>query len=698
MNTDAPSEPGAPRGPKRLATIVAIDAAGYSRQSEIDEAVAIREISALGERIRAAAATAGGRVFNTAGDGFMLEFSAASGAVAAAEEIVANNRVPVRIGVHLGEVTQTPENDLLGRGVNIAARLQSAAKPGEVLLSGDVQRALPAEIAARLAPRGSVQLNKMRERIDVFTLGAAWKGARRLDWRSPKLRWGAVAAVAALLAVLALVFAPGMFAPRVERVAVMQFETPGAEALAPLANGVASRIVSAISQSELQTVPPAQAAAFRQSGVEALSGMGVSFVVDGAIRTSGDMVAASAQIIDAREGVSLWSAAYERPAAEAEYLPEQIAADLGHVLQCALVSRRPRAGEIDTQTLSLFLRACDRSGKVDEAFNEFLQVARQVTERAPRFSRGWSMRAIAAAPFATFGAPEERAVFAEETRSAAARARALDRRNGESYLAESMLQPSMRTWRERQSLIDQALEAEPDLAAAHAAQSSLYLETGRLFDAAAALRRAVAIEPLSQYYWISLTPVLAAAGQRAETDQLRARYFRVWPNSPMGWMNRFFNSAYLADPREALGMLDDMDRAPVRFEAPARARWRAFLEARAAGDSAAIRRAALNMRQLIEMRLANRMSVAAVLATAGEIDAAMEVIEGYLAFPDVSTSSIFMGPFEALRRDRRFMALVKDTGLIEYWRETGRWPDFCPAPGHTYDCAAEAARVLGEAG
>ncbi|MCR6643574.1 MAG: hypothetical protein NVV62_03095 [Terricaulis sp.] len=193
---------------------------------------------------------------------------------------------------------------------------------------------------------------------------------------------------------------------------------------------------------------------------------------------------------------------------------------------------------------------------------------------------------------------------------------------------------------------------------------------------------------------INLTPALAAAGHRAETDQLRARYYRVWPNSPTGWFNRFFNSAYLADPREALGMLDDMDRAPVRLEQGVRAHWRAFLTARVAGDSAAMRRAALNMRDLIRQRQINRMSVAAVLATAGEVDAAFEVIEGHLAIPGVSTASIFMGPFTALHRDKRFIAVVRDTGLLEYWRDTDRWPDFCRVIDHTYDCAAEAARVL----
>jgi hypothetical protein len=53
-----------------------------------------------------------------------------------------------------------------------------------------------------------------------------------------------------------------------------------------------------------------------------------------------------------------------------------------------------------------------------------------------------------------------------------------------------------------------------------------------------------------------------------------------------------------------------------------------------------------------------------------------------------------MAPWANLRRDRRFMTLVRRTGLIQYWRETGRWPDFCAERNLPYNCEAEAARVL----
>src|SRR5690242_20731695 len=96
---------GAPA--RRLASIVAIDMAGYSRRTEADEQAAIEAVAALKARVADAVRAHGGRVFNTAGDGFMLEFPTASGALAAAEQIAASGDPPVRVGVHLGEVSPT---------------------------------------------------------------------------------------------------------------------------------------------------------------------------------------------------------------------------------------------------------------------------------------------------------------------------------------------------------------------------------------------------------------------------------------------------------------------------------------------------------------------------------------------------------------------------------------------------------------
>ncbi|NOT42814.1 MAG: hypothetical protein HOP13_20230, partial [Alphaproteobacteria bacterium] len=88
--------------PRKLATIVALDVAGYSARTEADEAKATSEVAGLRGVIDGIASRHSGRVFNTAGDGFMLEFGSSLGAVEAAFELAERCEPKVRVGVHLG--------------------------------------------------------------------------------------------------------------------------------------------------------------------------------------------------------------------------------------------------------------------------------------------------------------------------------------------------------------------------------------------------------------------------------------------------------------------------------------------------------------------------------------------------------------------------------------------------------------------
>ena len=102
-----------------------MDVAGYSAKTEADEATTTAEVAALRRTIERIAAERGGRVFNTAGDGFMLEFGSSLAAVEAAFALAEQCEPKLRVGVHLGDVAVLPNGDLLGHGVNVAARLMA---------------------------------------------------------------------------------------------------------------------------------------------------------------------------------------------------------------------------------------------------------------------------------------------------------------------------------------------------------------------------------------------------------------------------------------------------------------------------------------------------------------------------------------------------------------------------------------------
>src|SRR5689334_2281399 len=174
---------------RRLTTIVALDIAGYSARTEADEVRSAAEVAALRAIVEEIAVPRGGRLFSSAGDGFMLEFGSSLAAVEAALALAERCEPKVRIGVHLGDVVVQPNGDLLGHGVNVAARLMARSDPGSALVSADVRRTIRGALAERLVSRGQLQLDKMTERIEAFALAAVGSavGAAPSPSREPLL-------------------------------------------------------------------------------------------------------------------------------------------------------------------------------------------------------------------------------------------------------------------------------------------------------------------------------------------------------------------------------------------------------------------------------------------------------------------------------------------------------------------------------
>ena len=134
---------------RKLAAILAADVAGYSRLTGADEEGTMRRLRALrAELIDPAIQTHRGHIVKTMGDGFLVEFSSVVDAVRCFLEVQRgvsarnadfepDKRIEFRVGVHVGDVMVQPDGDLLGDGVNIAARLESIAEPGGICLSED---------------------------------------------------------------------------------------------------------------------------------------------------------------------------------------------------------------------------------------------------------------------------------------------------------------------------------------------------------------------------------------------------------------------------------------------------------------------------------------------------------------------------------------------------------------------------------
>lgn len=301
---------------KRLATIVALDMAGFSSRTETDESAAVTAVAALRERVGAAAAGHGGRIFNAAGDGFMLEFDAASEALLAALELLTQapaDAPPIRVGVHVGEVAVTASGDLLGHGVNVAARLEALAQPGMAIVSRAAADLVRGELQSALVPRGRVALEKMDETIDVLALDPTAKPghARRLRRRRTWMA-AALAGAAAAAAVFVVLFAAGQVGAR-----------RSSEDMNAVAREVMSQLVSSASASP--TLPDgayAAVLALERSDAPA-DQAAIAFLRVGEISRAVATLEQFAADLERRGARSEAAAAYVRAANVAQFLDAQ---------------------------------------------------------------------------------------------------------------------------------------------------------------------------------------------------------------------------------------------------------------------------------------------------------------------------------------------------------------------------------------
>jgi adenylate cyclase len=168
----------APPVERRLVTILAVDVAGYTRLTERDEEATVRRLEGLHAAIERRATEFGGRVFSRAGDAALAEFaSPVNGlrcavelqrdAALAGKDVPEPDRIELRLGLHLADVVVAAD-DLLGDGVNIAARVQQAAEPGSILITQALLEQVKRNCPFRFEPLGPRPLKHIAEPVPLF--------------------------------------------------------------------------------------------------------------------------------------------------------------------------------------------------------------------------------------------------------------------------------------------------------------------------------------------------------------------------------------------------------------------------------------------------------------------------------------------------------------------------------------------------
>ena len=210
------NEPDHPAGStleRKLVTILSADVAEYSRLMAEDEEQTLRIFRDYSQIFNALIPAHRGRVFNTAGDAILAEFSSAVEAVRCATEIQSalrtrNEQLPVsrqvrfRIGINLGDV-MTQNSDLLGDGVNVAARLQGAAAPGGICISGSVYDQIRNKLSLSFESLGERHLKNIPQPVRAFSISGTEDDGELPSTKRPRpggalAKW-AIAAISLLI-------------------------------------------------------------------------------------------------------------------------------------------------------------------------------------------------------------------------------------------------------------------------------------------------------------------------------------------------------------------------------------------------------------------------------------------------------------------------------------------------------------------
>jgi adenylate cyclase len=294
------TNPGGGKSQRKLAAILAADVAGYSRLMGADEVGTARAIREHLAAIVPVVTSHGGRVVKTTGDGVLLEFSSIVAAVecaTAVQKLMAERNADVhqdrrmlfRIGVNLGDVLIEAE-DLVGDGVNIAARLEGIAEPGGICISDDAYRHVQGKVSAQFVDSGEHQLKNISRPVRVYRV----------------LPQGIAGTVR-----------PTLVLPDKPSIAVLPFDNrSGTSEDLYFADGIAEELIMELSRFPDLFVS-ARNSSFTYRGKAApipdvARELGVRYVLEGSVQRAGNRVRIGAELIDAANSKHLWAQHYDR--------------------------------------------------------------------------------------------------------------------------------------------------------------------------------------------------------------------------------------------------------------------------------------------------------------------------------------------------------------------------------------------------
>jgi adenylate cyclase len=467
----------------------------------------------------------------------LVEFASAVDATRCAIEIqesiarhnlalAAGHRLRFRIGVNLGDVI-VQDDDIFGNGVNVAARLEALARPGGILISGDVYRQVRGLVAQGFEDLGEQRVKNIAEPVRVYRVAvdgeASADGHRRRIWRQRPWLVG-VAALVVLVAALGwlatdrLRHASGPAAatasgspqplalPVEPSIAVLPFVNLGAaDGKDYLGDGLAENLISALSSlPDMLVIARSSSFAVRSKAEkvgEVAKELGVRYVVEGSVQVSGTAARITARLIDASSGHPVWNERYDRDIANIFALQDEITLSIVTALQIKLtdgeLARTHRRGTGNLQAWLLVSQALDSYMKFTKQANA---EARALAERALALDPTYPEALIRLAhtyltDFQTGWVPDREVALARSI-ELVQKALALDDSYPDTYVLLGTIYLFVNRHDEAIAFAERAIELSPSHSLARASLAMIENYAGHPEKAIPLLERAMRLSPI----------------------------------------------------------------------------------------------------------------------------------------------------------------------------------------------------------
>lgn len=477
------------------------------------------------------------------------------------------------------------------------------------------------------------------------------------------------------------------------RVAVQLFDTlSNSEDARSLARRIPNEVVNELGDSQIETVLAGEQAGHGAPGsASPVPGL----VVTGLVRDDASNLIVDVRIEDGRSHAALWSLEFKRNRGQASGLPMEVAARVADVVNIAIFARNANPPLTDNSALSALLQTNDMIRESQSDWAQMIERAQGVVARHPEFAFGHDVLAVAYATASErINIPDRAEAMKEAARHEAKLTLKLDPADAGAYVVLSWMEPSYRG-REAWLLRGMKYGRHPKspVGALYSYESWLLSDVGRLREALSSQLVAHANDEWGAPKTAQLARAYANIGNLPAARAWIQKGVQLWPNHSGIRRYQRHIAGFYEQPSEALATFNSMDaQAPAgRDENQI---WRSFVKAKAAHSERLMAETTLQIREAADQEKISRENEILMLAALGETRQALEAANSTLNQRRFESWVLFAPVTRNLRQNPGFVDLAARMGLIEYWRETGKRPDFCTSPPTRSECTPQLLAAI----